>query len=179
VVKEDELARFAREMGLPRGKVLDWFTRMDELMIMNLKALKDLTAVLQGGLPMGMGDITITSGGIAIPAFGVRLEQIIAGNKARSDEAIVPEKMADCRGAIRVVVVIRNEFDVDCGYSIIGNIGNSYTGAIEITSDTATAGTPTLYNLAFEEWQPYIGCVLTPDSNPSSGSADVFVVIQE
>jgi hypothetical protein len=178
VYDRDTIAKFEKDYNLPKSGLFDWLTRMDELMLANLKALTALTELLGGQYP-GMGEITVTAGGIAIPAFGVRIDQILSGNMARSTEEIFPDHMADCRGAIRVVVVVRNEFDQNCTYSIIGNIGDSYTGAIEIASGTATAGTPTLYNLAFEEWEPWVGCTLTPGTGPSSGSADVYVIVQE
>ncbi len=50
-ITENEIERFAREQGLPKQGLLDYMSRMDELLIANLKLMKSLEMVTNIMLP--------------------------------------------------------------------------------------------------------------------------------
>ena len=177
MVTKAQIDRWAKEQGLPGQGLLDYLSRVDELLIANLMMLRELTAVLSGQAPSIPGQPPSIS--IAAPRLGIRTETIISGYNARSTETVNPDRLANCIGAVRIVVIIKNGLDQDVDYAILSNTGDSYSNAFSLATGTVTSLTSELYQLTFEEWMPYVGAQLTPVGVPTTGSVDITVIIQE
>ncbi len=126
-----------------------------------------------GGQPGG--------GGVSVPGgkLAMRTEQLIKNNTSRSTEMIIPEKMAQCWSANRVLVVVNNTLDQDVRVDIIGNNSSGFDNAYIIKQILCPTTKSRVYSLKLEEWMPWVGVRVQASTAPTAGSVSGSVIIQE
>ncbi len=94
-------------------------------------------------------------------------------------DAQLSQVMADCRKAIRALIVVNNGLDQQISIQVIGNNTNSNNAAFDIGSPiNCPAGEKRAYGVKFEEWMPYVGLEFTPAGNPTLGAVNATVILQ-
>ena len=98
----------------------------------------------------------------------------------RATGTLKSDKMANWTKGKRLLLRIDSSLDQAVQIQAIGNIGNTVNGAVDIgTPKPCNAGSKISLGLAWDDWQPYIGCKITIATSPTTGMLIVTAVIQE
>lgn len=123
-----------------------------------------------GGLPSGM---------LANLSLGVDVVELLSKQEALTTDEIVPQNMADCRRALRVVIFVNNNFNQQISVKIVNNNSNSHAGSFTVHTFNVAAGERGAYGLKWEEWMSYVSCTVTPAVSPTAGSVSAVAVLQQ
>lgn len=145
--------------------------------------LDTLIALLQAGAP------TVPPEWISIlaeikellGAFWVAKEPEEIFKKAiRATGTLKSDRMANWTKGKRLLIRVDSSLDQAVQIQATGNIGNTVNGTVDIgTAFTCDAGGKISIGLAWDDWQPYIGCEITIAIAPTTGNLIISAVIQE
>jgi len=98
----------------------------------------------------------------------------------RATGTLKSDKMANWTKGKRLLLRVDSSLDQAVQIQAIGNIGNTVNGAVDIdTAQPCAAGGKISIGLAWDDWQPYIGCKITIATAPTTGNLIISAVIQE
>jgi hypothetical protein len=98
----------------------------------------------------------------------------------RATGTLKSDKMANWTKGKRLLLRVDSSLDQAVQIQAIGNIGNTVNGAVDInTAQPCAAGGKISIGLAWDDWQPYIGCKITIAAAPTTGMLIISAVIQE
>lgn len=90
------------------------------------------------------------------------------------------DKMVNWTKGKRLLLRVDSSLNQAVEIQAVGNIGNTVNGAVDIgTAYTCDAGGRISIGLAWDDWQPYIGCKITIATAPTTGILIIAAVIQE
>jgi len=164
----------------PAERITDLLSGRDDRADMQILLLYNILVALAGQDPLTPepGQTLPASMGVQVP-IGIRSVDVMRGIEALTTAEINPQKMADCRRALRMVILVNNSFDQQISVSVIGNNSNTHAGAFEISTITIAKGERGAYGIKNEEWMPFLGVNVTPAVNPTQGSVSAFAILQE
>ena len=80
----------------------------------------------------------------------------------------------------RLIIKVTSTLDQALAVQIVGNIENAINGAVNINGPLPCAAYSNItVGLAWDDWHPYVGAVLTHAVAPTVGTVKVETVIQE
>ena len=132
----------------------------------------------QEPIPPAPGEPFPTSIGVAV-SLGIKQVDIMKNIAALTTNEIPPQRMADCRQALRMVLVVNNTFDQQVSVDIIGNGSSAHDSAFVIHTMTVASGARGAYGIKNEEWMPFLAVKVTPAVNPTKGTINAVAIIQE
>ena len=147
----------------PFERFTDLLTGRDDRQDMTNMLLYYLLVAMVGEEPVAPspGEPFPTSIGVAIP-LGIRQVDMMRNIEALTTEEISPQKMADCRQALRIVLMVNNTFNQQVSVAIIGNGSDAFDSAFEIHTMNVASGDRGAYGLKNEEWMPFLVVKVTP-----------------
>lgn len=88
--------------------------------------------------------------------------------------------MLDWRKGQRLIIKVTSTLDQAIAVQVVGNIENTINGAVNLNAPLpCTALGNITVGMAWDDWHPYIGAVLTHAVAPTVGTVKVEAVIQE
>lgn len=164
----------------PFERFTDLLTGKDDRQDMTNMLLYYLLQAMVGEEPVAPspGEPFPTSMGVAIP-LRIRQVDIMKGIAALTTDEINPQRMADCRQALRMVLVVNNTFDQQVSVAIIGNGSDASDSAFVIHTMDVASGDWGAYGIKNEEWMPFLAVKVTPAVAPSSGTISAAAILQE
>lgn len=162
----------------PFERFLDLFKSGDDRQDLIVCLLYEIAQLLANQAP-GEGSDGLPSGLVADLSLGVDPVAVINEQAALTTDEIIPQQLADCRRAFRVVVYVNNGFDQQVAVSVVNNNSQSPGGAFEVHNFNVAANSRGAYGLRFQDWMPYVGATITPAANPSAGGTVSAVVIRQ
>lgn len=184
-----EYANYLHKELNPAERFGDLFSgkddRQDFTNILLYEVLKALTNGSPAGGSNGSNDGYPSNGdgNTGVPNVlinaGIKTVKLIGNVASVSTGIINPQRMADCRKAIRVTILVNNGLDQDTRLDVIGNDADNYSGGLVISSKNIPANERLAYGLKIEEWMPYISCTLTPLVAPTAGNVYAVAIVQE
>jgi len=176
------------ELKIPKALPLDWFSRNDELMLLQIDFLKALAqkmgVTVIGGQGGGGGVVQITPGGIDLSEGGYDVlpaQQIFNQNGCReASTAFYPQEMADISQADNVLIIVQSSLDQDVTAQAIGALSKQAdsinTFNIE-SSQALSAGSLIGIGIDMNSlWYPFIGVSITTSASaPASGHVNAWV----
>jgi hypothetical protein len=98
----------------------------------------------------------------------------------RATGTFYSDKMVNWTRGKRLLLRVDSSLDQAVQIQAIGNIVNTVNGATDInTAQPCAAGGKLSIGLAWDDWQPYIGCEITVATAPTTGNLIISAVIQE
>ena len=121
-----------------------------------------------------LGALEITAPWVAKEPEEIFRQAIRATGTLKSD------RMANWTKGKRLLIRVDSSLDQAVQIQATGNIGNTVNGAVDIgPAYTCDAGGRISIGLAWDDWQPYIGCEITIATAPTTGNLIILAVIQE
>ena len=126
-----------------------------------------------------------------MPIPGSVPSKIIVQLVARPTEAIlaptpvrlagtINTRMLDWTKGTRLIIKVTSTLDQAITVQVVGNIENTMVGAVNINGPLPCAVISNItVGMAWDDWHPYIGAVLTLAAAPTVGTVRVEAVIQE
>jgi hypothetical protein len=161
----------------PMERFNDLLSGGDDRADMQILLLYNILVAL-AGQETAQGEPFPTSMDVQIPLKIISVD-LMKNIAALTTAEIPPQRMADCRKALRVVVWVNNNFDQQVAVTIIGNTSSDYSGAFDIHSMNVAAGAKGAYGVKWEEWMPWIAVKVTPAGNPTGGTISAVAVLME
>ena len=98
----------------------------------------------------------------------------------RATGTFYSDRMVNWTKGKRLLLRVDSTLNQSAQIQAIGNIRNTREGAVDINSAlTCDANGRITIGLAWDDWQPYIGCKITVSTAPASGDLTIEAVIQE
>ena len=172
----------AKELN-PIERFTDLFHSGDDRQDIQIMLLYEIAVLLSGQepviIPEGDG-LEFPSGMQVHIPLTIKTVDLMKDMKALTTDAIYPSTLADCRRALKTVIVVNNGFNQQVAMQVIGNTQNiPSSGTFEIGSPiNISAGAKAAYGIKVEEWMPYIGVQITPAVSPTAGSVNAVAVLQ-
>ncbi len=161
----------------PFEKFTDLLSGRDDREDMQILLLYNILVALAGQEP-APGEPFPTSMGVQIP-LQVRSIDLMRNIAALTTDQINPQRMADCRKALRMVLTVNNTFDQQVAVTVIGNTSQDYSGAYEIHTMNVASGAKGSYGIKNEEWFPWLAVTVTPAVAPTKGTVTAVAVLME
>lgn len=159
----------------PMERITDLFSGRDDRQDMEIMLLYNILMALVGEVPAP--GVPAPSGMLVNVPLQITSVDLMKNIAALTTDEINPQAMADCRQAIRMLIVVNNNFNQQISVKIIGNISGNSSGAMVIHTMNVAAGTKGSYGLKSEEWFPWIGVTVTPAANPTAGTVSAVAVL--
>lgn len=106
-------------------------------------------------------------------------EEILAPSPIRA-AGITNTRMLDWTKGTRLIIKVTSTLDQPITVQVVGNIENAIVGAVNINGPLPCAAISNItVGMAWDDWHPYIGAVLTLAVAPTLGAVRVEAVIQE
>jgi len=172
----------AKELN-PFERFTDMLTGIDDRQDMTIMLLYEIAVMLAGEepviIPEGDG-LEFPSGMQVYIPLKIFSADLMKDVVALTTDVIYPKTLADCRRALKTVIVVNNGFNQQVAMQVIGNTQNvPASGTFQIGSAIdISAGAKAAYGIKVEEWMPYIGVQITPAVNPTAGSVNAIAVLQ-
>lgn len=160
----------------PFERLTDMLSGHDDRADMQIMLLYNILVALTGLPPAGPEQEFPTQMGVQVP-LSVRSVDLMKNIEALTTAEIKPQRMADCRKALRTLVMVNNTFNQSVVASIIGNVSNDSSSAFEIESFEIPSGSRRAFGLKYEQWFPWIGVTVTPNTAPTSGSVNAVAIL--
>jgi len=172
----------AKELN-PFERFTDLFHSGDDRQDMMIMLLYEIAVLLAGQEPIVLpeGDGLEFPSGIQVHIpLSINPVDLMKDVEALTTDVIYPSRLADCRRALRMVMVVNNGFNQQVSMQVIGNTQNiPQSGTFQIGSAiNIAAGAKAAYGIKVEEWMPYIGVEITPAVSPTAGSVNANAVLQ-
>lgn len=163
----------------PVERFADLFGGHDDRQDMTNELLYYLLQAIVGQepIPQQPGEPFPTSMGVTIP-LEIRQVDIMKNIAALTTNEIPPQVMADCRQALRVVLIVNNTLDQQVSVKIVGNNAATHDSAFDIHTMNVASGARGAYGVKNEEWMPFLGVKVTPAGIPTAGTINAMAVIQ-
>lgn len=140
------------------------------------KKLDRLIEILEGWVPGGAGGITAE---VRTPWVAGDIKTMLQDLQIRNAGATNTEMLAWTNGK-RLIIKVTSTLDQNINVQVVGNIENGIFGAVNINAPLLCAAFSNItIGLAWDDWHPYIGAVLTHAVAPTQGVVKVEAVIQE
>jgi len=180
--RNSRIASMLRKELNPAERLTDLFHSGDERQDIMIMLLYEIALLLSGQPPEGEeGEgIEFPSGMQVNIPLTVEPIDLMDNVKALTTDVIYPVKLADCRKALRTVIIVSNGFNQQVSMQVIGHTQNVPAegtfligSAINIAANAKAA-----YGIKVEEWMPYIGVAITPAVSPTAGTVNAVAILQ-
>ena len=109
-----------------------------------------------------------------------RQEIVFDAKRILHTDIVVGERLADCKKARAVCLVIQNSLNANVSARALGGTTSSPGMTVPITLSTlCTANAMESINIGVDNWMPYIGVEIQALATPTSGRVIVTAYIQE
>lgn len=174
------------EQEIPRQGLLDYFTRHDELLLIEIELLKQVLAAVKGveiapGEPIPIAPKVV---GYVLRSEMVKIFDGFSNTRMGASTTYYPETLADCRvGVENVLVIVRSTCNQALSIQTIGDLDERATSisALNIESSQSCAATSSI-GLGVDlstNWYPFMGCAITTGSTaPTAGQVNAWVYLR-
>lgn len=183
MVTNSFLNKALQERLNPFERISDMFSGKDDRQDLTNLLLYELLSYFVGTPGVGTDGQPLPGS----PLFGqfliplrIQTVDLLKNIQALTADAIASTVMADCRKALRIVVIVQNTLDQTVSMQVVGNtapVAQDSTLDIGAPVNVAT-GERKAFGLAIDEWMPYVGVTCTPAGVPTGGALNAQCVIQ-
>jgi len=146
---------------------------LEQLNATALSILERISGVMPGE---GDGGVELT---LQTPWSAKEPEQIFQG-APRTVQALQSGKMVDMRNVKRLSIRAESSLDQAVTLQLVGNFTNSFTLATAIGPPAVCPANGNIgFGLAWGDWNPYVGVIITPAIAPLTGALTIWAVVQE
>ncbi len=161
----------------PETDKLDYIAALLEELNKNQIAL--IAAINNLVLPPGGGGAGAIAGEVATPWVAKDKESIYA-TPIRSVGVFNSDKMVDYTRGKRMLIKVESSLDQPASIQLVGGIDNTFNLATNVGGPNVVPANGNLaIGLAWDDWHPYIGVVITVAAAPTTGILNIWGVIQE
>ena len=170
----------AKELN-PFERFTDLFHSGDDRQDMMITLLYEIAVLLAGQEPPPEAPGLEFPKGLAVAVpLGIQSVDLMANIEALTTDVIFGKILADCRKALRTMIIVNNGFNQTVAMQVVGHTANTpKAGTFQIGSAiNVTAGSKAAYGIKIEEWMPFIGVEVTPAVSPTTGSVNAVAILQ-
>ena len=178
--RNSRIASMLQKQLNPFERFTDMLSGRDDRQDIQIVLLYEIALLLSGQPPEGEEGIEFPSGMQVSVPLTVEPVDLMDNVAALTTDVIYPPHLADCRKALRTVIIVSNGFNQQVSMQVIGHTQNvPASGTFQIGSAVnIAAGAKAAYGIKIEEWMPYIGVEITPAISPTAGTINAVAILQ-
>lgn len=182
MARNSRIASMLRKELNPFERFTDMLSGRDDRQDIQIMLLYEIALLLSGQPPEGEegAPIEFPSGMQVNVPLTVEPIDLLDNVAALTTDVIYPGHLADCRKALRTIIIVNNGFNQQVSMQVIGHTQDVPTsGTFQIGSAVnIAAGAKAAYGIKVEEWMPYIGVEITPAVSPTAGTVNAIAILQ-